>query len=299
MGTWGTAIFSDDLAADVRGDWRDAVLEGEATEDVTAQLIHSYEQAIANDDQSKVFWLALAAAQMETGRLLPKVRDRALAIIEDGGDVGRWAAEDAGLARQRERVLIRLAEKLRAPQPKPKKLRRPSPLAVRFELGDVILIRNQEARAEALFLVVDQMEYPRGNVHPVVEALLWEGGVIPTRKELERLQSVKTDDGFPAVDLTIGPTGVLRPHMVVATTHRRASVFTPEFGSVVERGVKRRASADYRQGALARGAPAVTTYMEWRALVRWIGGPAFRHEVEATRLHEADRRRLFRRKPRP
>src|SRR5438477_10774296 len=32
----------------------------------------------------------LRSAQMETGRLLPDVCDRALAIIDDGGDVDRW-----------------------------------------------------------------------------------------------------------------------------------------------------------------------------------------------------------------
>jgi hypothetical protein len=29
VGSWGTGIFSDDLAADVRGDWCDAIIDGE------------------------------------------------------------------------------------------------------------------------------------------------------------------------------------------------------------------------------------------------------------------------------
>lgn len=287
MGTWGTAIFSDDLAADVRGDWRDAILEGATVEDATSQLIRGYEGTLADMDESKVFWLALAAAQMETGRLLAEVRDRALTIIDEGGDVARWAEQDGNLARQRERVLARLAEKLRGPQPTPKRLRSPRPLAVQFELGDVILLRNEAAGSEALFVVVDLMEYPRGHLHPVIEALLWEGGEVPPRGVLERLPSVRTDLGIRASDLTMGATGVLRPHMIVATTSRRAQVFRPQVGSVVERRIERKASADYRRGALARGAPAVTTYMEWPAIVNWIGGPGYRRAVEATRLHEA------------
>jgi hypothetical protein len=29
MGTWGVGVFSDDFAADIRGEWRDAIAEGE------------------------------------------------------------------------------------------------------------------------------------------------------------------------------------------------------------------------------------------------------------------------------
>jgi hypothetical protein len=100
VGAWGTAIFDDDTAADVRGEWRDAILEGLTAEEASDRLRASFKHALADQDESKIFWLALAAAQMETGRLQDDVRDRALAIIEGGGDVARWAEEDEGLARK-------------------------------------------------------------------------------------------------------------------------------------------------------------------------------------------------------
>src|SRR4051812_28961019 len=121
MGAWGTAIFSDDLAADVRGDWRDHLLDGAETEAAATAVLRSYEHAREDEDDAVVFWLALAAAQMETGRLQDDVRDRALAIIAEGGDVARWEEEDPALARQRQQVLDRLATKLRGPQSKPKR----------------------------------------------------------------------------------------------------------------------------------------------------------------------------------
>src|SRR4051794_34638039 len=72
VGAWGTAIFSDDTALDIRDEWRDAILDGLSTEEATARLLESFDDYLGDDeDTEKVFWMALAAAQVETGRLLP------------------------------------------------------------------------------------------------------------------------------------------------------------------------------------------------------------------------------------
>lgn len=48
MGTWGTAIFSDDLAADVRDDWREAILDGLDREEATQKLLADYREILGN-----------------------------------------------------------------------------------------------------------------------------------------------------------------------------------------------------------------------------------------------------------
>jgi hypothetical protein len=137
--------------------------------------------------------MALAAAQFETGRLRPEVRDRALAIIEAGGDVARWREDgDEVLARQRERVLERLAAKLRGPQPKPKRLRRPPSLSIPLDIGDVVRVYEEGGENEALVLVVGHVDKPGVERDPVVAALDWEGGEIPDRDALARLPSFRT-----------------------------------------------------------------------------------------------------------
>lgn len=80
-----------------------------SAEEATPRLLKSFEDYLGEDeDTEKLFWMVLAAAQFETGRMLPEVRDRALAIIEGGGDVNRWLEDgDEVLARQRLRVLER------------------------------------------------------------------------------------------------------------------------------------------------------------------------------------------------
>ena len=277
MGAWGTAVFDGDLASDVRAEWRQALVDGLTSEETTVRLEASFSDALEDVEDGPIFWLALAAAQFETGRLLPPVRDRALAIIRAGGDVARWAEDDESLGRRRQRVLERLAEQLRGPQRKPSTPRRPRSHAVSFDVGDVVHVRNTERDREALLLVVDQRAGSvRGAEDPVLAALAWDGGPIPSEAELERLPFVLTDEP--------GGREPLRPHLTVASTHRKDSVFGPHIGRVVAKGIERESPGDHRNGATWRG-EVVTSYTEWPNVVAWVGGPAFRRELELTRAH--------------
>jgi hypothetical protein len=127
MGTWGPGIFSDDLAQDVRDVWREALMAGLDDTAATKRVLAELSEVFENEEEAVVGWLALAAAQHQTGRLQPEVRDRALATIEAGADLGRWR-DEAGEAeaRKREKALTALAEKLRGPQPTPRTPRGPS-----------------------------------------------------------------------------------------------------------------------------------------------------------------------------
>jgi hypothetical protein len=224
VGAWGTAIFSDDTALDVRDEWRDAVLDGLSAEEATARLVESFDDQLGDDeDTEKLFWIALAAAQFETGRLLAGVRDRALAIIDGGGDVARWREDgDDVSARQRQRVLERLAAKLRGPQSKPKRLRRTPSLSVAFDVGDVIRVCDEGGESEALVLVVGQIEGARD---PVVAALDWDGGQIPDRDALSRLPILPD------------PYAPRRRLLIDVFTPSKKQVFGPHLGEVVAKRV--------------------------------------------------------------
>jgi hypothetical protein len=224
VGAWGTAIFSDDTALDVRDEWREAILGGLSVEDATARLLESFDDHFGEDENTeKVFWIALAAAQFETGRLLAEVRDRALAIIDGGGDVARWREDgDDVAARQRERVLERLAAKLRGPQPKAKRLRRTPSLSVAFEVGDVVRVYDEDGESEALVLVVGQTG---SESDPVVAALDWEGGAIPDGRALARLPILPD------------PYAPRRRLLIDVFTVSKKQAFGPHVGEVVAKRV--------------------------------------------------------------
>ena len=251
MGAWGTAIFSDDVALDIREEWRDAVLDGLSPEEATARLVDTFADYFGKDaDEEKLFWMALAAAQFETGRLVAEVRDRALAIIERGGDVERWVEDgDDVLARQRARVLNRLAAKLRGPQSKPKRIRRQRSLSVPLAVGDVVRVNDEGHETEALVLVVGHLD-AAGERDPVVAALDWDGGATPDAEALSRL-SILPDPYAPHERL-----------LIWVTTHSQRDVFGPHLGAVVAKDIPLHERIDPRD---------VRHSMPWRLVAHSVG----------------------------
>jgi hypothetical protein len=274
MGTWGPGIFSDDTARDIRAGWRDALMEGLSAQQATKRLMESYRDVLKDRDEAPVFWLALAAAQHQTGRLLPDVRDRALALIDNGGDVARFAEEDAVLGRKREEALRRLAAKLRGPQRSPTGCRRPKPRISPLTKGDVIKIRGSDERSEGLFVVVDHADtYPPGSRDAVVAGLLWTGGAVPSPDEMARLpllveEPILRKPNRPVVSLYV-------VHHAV-----RGKIALSNFGEVVAHGVNRPDAPDHRKWDKP-GGPRIG-YGSWLYLANWLGTEAFHRSVQLT-----------------
>jgi hypothetical protein len=89
MGVWGTGIFDDDVAADVRNTWEDAL--GEGPDHATRHVFAEYAQHLDDEDDGPIVMLALATLQLDAGMLDGRVRDGALAAIEP--NLRRWTDE--------------------------------------------------------------------------------------------------------------------------------------------------------------------------------------------------------------
>ncbi len=125
MAAWGTAIFSDDLACDVRDAYRDLLVDGHSGQQATKRLIDQFAQEIKDYDDGPIFWLALAKLQWEYGQLDDRVKARALKLIDSGVALKRWTQRtlDARAGTRRQHVLAKLRDQLCSPQPAPKKIR--------------------------------------------------------------------------------------------------------------------------------------------------------------------------------
>ena len=145
MGAWGTAILSDDIAADTRDTFTDLVAEGLGPAEATKRLVTDSADILSDKDDACVFWLALAATQWRLGRLVDSVRDQALQIIESGADLQRWHDSDKSSLNQRKKHLAKFRDQLQSPQPKPKKLRPFQKSSTDFRVGDVVVYRLDEA----------------------------------------------------------------------------------------------------------------------------------------------------------
>ena len=87
MGTWGVAVFSDDLAADLRDEFRDLIGEGLSSTEAVDKLLGEYASSLEDDNEKSVFWIALAAAQWKLGRLEERTKKEALSLIATGEDL--------------------------------------------------------------------------------------------------------------------------------------------------------------------------------------------------------------------
>lgn len=199
MGTWGTDIFSDDLASDIRRRYRDLVGDGFTGQQATEILLEEYREILDDLDAGPVFWIALAATQWRCGRLEPMVQAQAIEAIDSGADMARWQ-EAPQLFNKRQVVLSKLRRTLLSPQPSQKKIRKRFRNTCEWEVGEIIGYRLPSG-ALVMFRVIDYF-VDLGGTSPIFEVLDWIGQEIPTREVLEKVGIKVGKEG--ATQITVG-----------------------------------------------------------------------------------------------
>lgn len=149
MGSWGTAIYSNDTASDVR-DACNTLYAFLSAEEATAALFREFREVAGSallDDDYASFWYALADWQWKHGVLTEEIRQKTLALLRDYAGLSDWEASgSASDIKKRRAVLDELRVRLGSPMPPvhlPKgRLRKP-----KHKPGDIIVFRTcaQEA----------------------------------------------------------------------------------------------------------------------------------------------------------
>lgn len=104
MGAWGTGIFDDDIAMDVKTEFYDAIADGMSVKEATKQILESFEDVLEEEDEAAIVYLAIAALQIEKGALQKSIQKKALEIIELEQGLDRW--KDAGVHELNNRLSI-------------------------------------------------------------------------------------------------------------------------------------------------------------------------------------------------
>jgi len=186
MGTLGPGVFDDDLAMDVRGDYRALIMDGVDDDEATNVMLERYADVIADAvDAAPVFWVALAVSQSQVGRLDHEVRRRALAVIDEGTDLARWADADAWSIRARQRALTRVRHRLEGPQPAPKTLRRPRRYTTDLAPGDVLMALTP--RNNYVLVRVVRLDDMGTDTFPVIRWLWWGRPQPPDHADLSTI----------------------------------------------------------------------------------------------------------------
>ncbi len=182
MGAFGTGIFADDEALDVRSEYyagflADAQSDAVATDAIMRQYSASWDDPASNTG----FWLGLALTQWKLGRLDPRVRTASFRILDEGLDLRKWEGSPAADRRKRERALEQTRQTLESPQPPAKAMPKPLPMQLPgWEFGEVVGVRTGQEQRIALLHVTG---YKTSSLYrakaPVVSILNWTIASLP------------------------------------------------------------------------------------------------------------------------
>jgi hypothetical protein len=200
VGVWGTDLFTDDAACDVRDHYRE-LLEDGVEDDAAARICLEKFRGYL-DESEGIGLLALAVTQSKLGRLDPGIRRQALAVLDRGADLATWERDNPKLLARRRTMLERVRAQLTGPQPPRKRVKPPKRISSGLAAGDVLAFTLP--RRVALLRVVRVRPHRRGET-PVLEELAFEGAEVPPRDALERL-AARVDDRIAALD-PLSPDG--------------------------------------------------------------------------------------------
>lgn len=176
MGVWGTSVFSDDDACDIRDDYRRMIGDGLCGTEATDRLLREW-KSIENDPAlAATFWLALALTQWKCGRLEDRVNQNALRVIEDGAALRPWRSD--ALERKRRQVLEAVKQQLASPQPAARKIAKQFRSSCDWETGELIAYQLRSGKF-IVFQVIDH-HHDKGGVAPVCQIFDWQGSQLPS-----------------------------------------------------------------------------------------------------------------------
>ena len=191
MGVWGTSLFADDMACDIRDHYRE-LLEDGAEDNAATRLVFEKFGAYLEESDG-IALLAFAVTQSKLGRLDADIRDRALAALDRGADLETWERDNPKLAPKRRAVLEKARSQLTGPQPPRRRLRPPKRISSGLAAGDVLALALPDR--VALLRVVRVRQHRLGET-PVLEVLDFTGVDVPDRDFLERLRPAKEHVGL-------------------------------------------------------------------------------------------------------
>lgn len=184
MGVWGTGIFQDDTACDIRDEYKQLLGDRLSAPEAKARILEVYKSSFADADDSNVAWLALAAVQWQVGRLDDDTLQRALAVIDSGANLVRWSADPKDRDR-RKAALEKLRAQISSPQPAEKRIRKEVRCECHWKIGELISYQLLSGKL-AIFRVISH-HTDKGGTYPVCELLDWVGDEVPSTDALRAL----------------------------------------------------------------------------------------------------------------
>lgn len=200
MGIWGTGIYQNDIAEDLRYEYLSLLQRGESDAAALAIILDSFSDLIEDIDCINLFWQAFADMQWKLGRLDESVKGAALKSIEFelNGNLQMWG----NIAKQRVRVLLELETQLLSNQPERKRIRRINEYKCEWKDNDIFAIKLKSNKANDIgvqdrYVLVQKVgefiwdRFPR-HLNPIVRLKLTKGSELPhSIEEFDALKYIK------------------------------------------------------------------------------------------------------------
>lgn len=208
MGACGTGLYSDDVAQDVREEYKELLMVGLSNEEPTQKLIKDSQWLINDMNDGPVFWFVLADTQWKLGRLLPEVKEKAMKYIQDGEHLKIWSEENPKLGLRRKEVLDKLVNQLNSPMPETKKISTYKYYRNDLKLGDTYAypLQGDYAKENGLggrYIIIHKIgdhEEKKGidkDVFPIIHMKITTDTNLPRNViELEACEYIRIDRNF-------------------------------------------------------------------------------------------------------
>ena len=195
MRRWGDKLYQNDLAQDLKEEYRTYLKIGYSDLEVENMMIDSFEEELDEKENERIFWLVLADQEFKLGRLSSKVKKKALSYLKN----------------TEIKELIELKNRIESEPLERKKMGKFYMKRSQYNVGDVLsykinaslssdkLVNSDLIDKYVLFEVTGMVRLNIGylqtdefyNEYPVVTLLDWIGNEMPDKEQLTKIQPKK------------------------------------------------------------------------------------------------------------
>ena len=174
MGFWGTGLYDNDTAEDVKGRFDELIREHRSEVKVAEIMEEEYADSLSDEHERFLFYTALADTQWEWGRLTDRIKEKALHELMTMDESLLFI--DPNDSAERRKVLDDLIEKLNSEQPPAKRIVKRRLFRCNWNNGDTFSLPlvSEKARelgfegGRLLICKVSQKSWYPGHIIPLV-----------------------------------------------------------------------------------------------------------------------------------
>lgn len=157
MGTWGTKLYEDDLAEDIKYQYEELIKEGKKSKEVVDDMYTIYKEEMEDTDEKTVFWIVLADILCRNKNLTDFVKEKALKGIDENLKIWKKEANKEDYE-ERKKELERLRKRLENYKREEKNNSIKGKETVEWEIGDTYAYKIEKGQYKGQYLILRKVK---------------------------------------------------------------------------------------------------------------------------------------------